>query len=370
MSAVLSRPSSAQQAAEAQARDVAQLFAGHRSLLQSLANSRPGMCMANGWDVTQQTLDGDFELDDNVVQRILQQGGGSSGAVLRATPPAAASGAPQSSASSAVKDYLFPPSPSAPRGTSERLGQELPGAVYGPGNVLANSTAALAGALQGMNERDVARLLQEGLKSIREGRAQRVRLSAHMELYNSAQGRQAPRVRLRVRGLPLQVISRAIPASGGPVTQWRMNGPQTAATLKGPSMTAQQMRNTAVMAGEQRLPGMLRWTQGRVGTGVLAFAPSAALDLYNATEVDLGSRQFSFNGRQFLTDSARSQSGNAIGLAGGALTVAAVGFVTAGAVAGAPLVLLGLGVGIILQVAWNTSGLADDTANLVQRNLN
>jgi hypothetical protein len=290
--------------------------------------------------------------------------------VLRATRPAAASGAPQSSASSAVKDYLFPPSPSAPRGTSERLGQELPGAVYGPGNVLANSTAALAGALQGMNERDVARLLQEGLKSIREGRAQRVRLSAHMELYNSAQGRQAPRVRLRVRGLPLQVISRAIPASGGPVTQWRMNGPQTAATLKGPSMTAQQMRNTAVMAGEQRLPGMLRWTQGRVGTGVLAFAPSAALDLYNATEVDLGSRQFSFNGRQFLTDSARSQSGNAVGLAGGALTVAAVGFVTAGAVAGAPLVLLGLGVGIILQVAWNTSGLADDTANLVQRNLN
>jgi hypothetical protein len=76
MSAVLSRPSSAQQAAEAQARDVAQLFAGHRSLLQSLANSRPGMCMANGWDVTQQTLDGDFELDDNVVQRILQQGDG------------------------------------------------------------------------------------------------------------------------------------------------------------------------------------------------------------------------------------------------------------------------------------------------------
>ena len=363
MSAVLSPPSSAQQAAEAQAREVAQLFAGHRSLLQAMATSRPGMCMANGWDVTQQTLDGDFELDDNVVQRLLQQGGGPPGAVMRATPPAAASGAPQSSA---VKDYLFPPSSTAPRGSPERLGQELPGAVYGPGNVLANSTAALAGAMRGVNERDVARLLQDGLKNIREGRAQRVRLSPHMELYNSAQNRQAPRVRLRVRGLPLPVINRAIPASGGPVTQWRMNGPQTAATLKGPSMTAQQMRNAAVMAGEQRLPGMLRWTQGRAGTGVLAIAPSMALDLYNATEIDLTGRQFDFKGRQFLVDSARSQSGNVLGVIGGAAGVAGAAFLT---VTGAPLVIIGLVTGVAVQVVWNSFGGADISADLMKQAL-
>ncbi len=366
MSAVPSRPSAAQQAAEAQARDVAQLYFGHRSLLQSLATSRPGMCMAHGLDVSVQTLDGDFELDDPVIERLLRDRGGP---VVRAMPPASASGAPQGRGSSMVGDYLSAPPPTAPHGSRERLAQELPGAVYGPGNVLANSTAALAGALQGINEVDVMRRLGEGLVAIRAGRVQRVTLSPHMELYNSAQGRQPPRVRLRIRGLPLQVINRAIPGSGGPVTQWRMNGPGTAATLKGGTMTSQQMRNAAVMAGEQRLPGLLRWTQGRMGTGVLAFAPSAALDLYNATEVDLAGRQFSFNGRQFLVESARSQSGNVLGLAGGAGAVAVVGFVAAGAVAGAPLVIIGLVTGVAVQVVWNTFGGADASADLMQRAL-
>lgn len=368
MSEVPTRPSSAQQAAEAHAREVAQLYAGHRSLLQSLSNSRPGMCMANGLDVSTQTLDGDFELDDPVIERLLREG--RSGPVLRAVPPASANGAPQGSGSSMLRDYLSPPPPSAPVGSRERLGQELPGAVYGPGNVLANSSAALAGALQGVNEADVARRLREGIAAIRAGRVQRVTLSPHMELYNSAQGRQAPRVRLRIRGLPLQVISRAIPGTGGPVTQWRLNGPGTAATLKGGTMTAQQMRNAAVMAGEQRLPTMLRWTQGRLGTGVLAFAPSAALDLYNATEVDLAGRDINFNGRQFLVDSARSQSGNALGVLGGAGAVAVVGFATAGAVAGAPLVIIGLVAGVAVQVVWNTFGGADASADLMQRALN
>jgi hypothetical protein len=102
---------------------------------------------------------------------------------------------------------------------------------------------------------------------------------------------------------------------------------------------------------------------------VLAFAPSAALDLYNATEVDLASRQFSFNGRQFLVESARSQSGNVLGLAGGAGAVAVVGFVAAGAVAGAPLVIIGLVTGVAVQVVWNTFGGADASADLMQRAL-
>jgi hypothetical protein len=131
-------------------------------------------------------------------------------------------------------------------------------------------------------------------------------------------------------------------------------------------MTPQQMRNVAVMAADHGQPSWLRWTQGRVGGGVLAFAPSAALDLYNATEVDRRSREFSFNGGQFLVDSARSQSGNLAGFAGGLVAVA----VFSGVVAGAPLVLIGLGAGVFVQVVWNWSGAGDGAAGLARRALN
>ena len=181
-----------------------------------------------------------------------------------------------------------------------------------------------------------------------------------IELYNSAQGRQAPRVRLRVRGLPIKV-TQAIPAMGGPVTQWRVNGPGTSASLKAGSMTAQRVRNAAVLAGERQLPQVLRWATSKSGGGILTFAPSLLPDAHAAIEGDLlaGGR---FNTHQFLVAQARSQSGNAVGFVGGLFVVAWVG----GATAGAPLVLLGLGVGIAPQVASNASGMADQAGKLAQ----
>ncbi len=316
-----------------------------------------------------ETLDGDFALDAPVVQHLLQQG--PSGPEMRATPPASGRGATQPAGRSRVLNYLFPETePDAPASSIARLNQEAPGAIYGAGNVLGNSSAALAGALQGVNEAGTLRRMQAGLAAINAGGAQRVRLSPHMELYNAAERGQRPRVRLRIRGLPIQVINRAIPGTGGPATQWRANGSGTSATLRGSSMSAQQMRNAAVMAGEQRLPAWLRWTQGRTGSGVLAFAPTAALDLVGSIDVDQASGQRSFNGRRFLVQSAGSQSGNLAGFAGGWGAVWAVGFVTAGAVAGAPLVIIGLVAGVAVQVAFNTAGYGDAIEGAAERALN
>ena len=126
------------------------------------------------------------------------------------------------------------------------------------------------------------------------------------------------------------------------------------------------MRKPAVMAADHGQPNWLRLTQYRVGGGVLALAPSAALDLYNATEMDLRTREFNFNGRQFLVASARSQSGNAVGFGFALIAVASAG----GMVAGAPLVLVGLGVGILVQVVSNWSGQSDREANAMTRALN
>ena len=105
---------------------------------------------------------------------------------------------------------------------------------------------------------------------------------------------------------------------------------------------------------------------GPRGWGVLAFTTSAALDLYNATQVDLRTREFNFNGRQFLVAAARSQSANAVGFGFSALAVtAAVGV----GVAGAPLVIIGLGVGVFVQLVWNWSGAADASAGYMDQAL-
>jgi hypothetical protein len=353
--------SAAQLAANTQARAAADAVRDHRRAIATMANSRSGMCLANGWNVSFDELNGDFAIDADTVDRLLGGGPLQRGPWMSAAPaPRRAPAAP--SGPSAAEKYLFPPAAAGAPGSLERLGEEAGGAVWGPGNIAANSTAALAGALQGVGEASGARRFTEGLRDILAGRAKVVTIAPNIELYNSAQGKQPPRVRLRVRGLPIKVVTQAIPATGGPVTQWRVNGPGTSASLKTGSMTPQQMRNAAVLAGEQKLPGVLRWASTKTGGGVLTFAPSMALDAYDAVEVDLQTGGRSFNTNKFLVAEARSQSGNAVGFVGGLVAVALVG----GAIAGAPLVLLGLGVGIALQVAWNTSGMADQAGNLAQ----
>jgi hypothetical protein len=207
----------------------------------------------------------------------------------------------------------------------------------------------------------VSQRLPQAIADILSRKARLVKLAEGIELYNAAQGRQAPRVRLRVRGLSLRVLRQVIPTVGGPATQWRVNGPATSASLKAQGMTAQQMRNTAVLAGERRLPGLLRATSGKVGGGILTFAPSAALDAYDAFETDAATGESRFNTRKFVVNETRNQSANAVGFGAGLVAVA----LAPAAVAGAPLVLLGLGVGIVAQVVWTWSGAGDKLAGAV-----
>ena len=70
--------------------------------------------------------------------------------------------------------------------------------------------------------------------------------------------------------------------------------------------------------------------------GVLAFAPSAAIDFYASYTSTSGFINVS---NEFLALSAKSQSGNAVAVGAGMLAVSAVGAV------GAPAMLLALGVG-------------------------
>lgn len=346
--------SAAQQAAEAQAFLAAHAYFEQRRTMQSLLGYHPGVCMADGMLVQQQWLNKDFELDESVLRSILR------------TPP----GTPVMRAAPAAAPLRQAPAP-ASTGAGSLL-QEFGDAAFGGRNVLANSSAALSGALLGVAERDFASRMREGLQAINSGQARTFRLSPTMELYNtySPSAGRAPSVRLRVRQLPITVLEQRIPALGGAQNQWRPNAGVNVNTLRTRQMTPQQMRNVAVLAAEHSQPGWLRWAQSTRGAGVLAVAPSLAVDLYNATEVDLRSREFNFNGQQFLVDSARSQSGNAVGVAGGVVAVALVtAAVGAGAIAGAPLVLIGLAGGIVAQALWSYTGAADTSGSMMQRAL-
>jgi hypothetical protein len=355
----------AQRQAQIQAQQFARAVREHRSSLQSLANMRGGMCTADGWIVTHDTIDGDFELDDSLISRIYGPLGATPGPVMSATPPRPVAGQPAGEGPSALSRYLNPPNSTSPAGSAQRFAEEIPGVVYGPGNILGNSSAALAGALQGLGERTGRQALAEGIAAIQSRAAKVVKLGPNVELYNAAKPNQAPRVRLRVRQMPMTYVRSTVPTVGGPVTQWRMNGPGTAATLKAQGMTSQQMRNVAIMASEQKLPAPLRWSSGRIGGGVLAFGPSLAIDTYNSIETDLSTGQRSFNRDAFLVASAKSQSGNLVGLVGG---LAAVALMPA-AIAGAPLILIGLGAGIVAQLVWNAAGGGDAAEQMAKQAL-
>lgn len=359
--------SAAQQDANAHAAMTLHAYATQRSALQRLLDIRPGVCAVGGQGLSQQILDGDFALDEPLLQGLLH--GPQAGPVLRAAPRPAAPPASRDAGAGALDAlgrYLVPNEPAAAPGTARRVREELHSGVYGPTNIAANSTAALAGGLRALAERDIAGKLREGLESITSGRANRVVLSAHLELYNAAPARRPPRVRLRVRRLPLPVLQSAVPTLGGPQNQWRPNPSVGAHTLKARAMSDARVTQVAALAADHGLPPWLRWTQGRMVGGVLTFAPSAALDLYNAASVDLEAREFSFDGRRFAVDSARSQSGNLVGFAGGAIAVVLVG---ATSLVGAPVLLIGLGAGIAAQVAWNSFGGADWAAGQARRAL-
>jgi hypothetical protein len=351
----------AQLQAQAEAQQMLQALRSNRSATQALLNARSGMCLRNGMNISYDELNGDFDLDSSVVHQLF---GSHGGPAFRPMPPPAPASGP-----SALHNYLYPPPPTAPAGTAARFAEELPGVAYGAGNIAGNVTAAAAGALQGLGERTGRQAMAQGVAAILSRQAQRVRLSPHLELYNAAQGRQAPRVRLRVRGLAMTRMQSMVPGAGGAVTQWRVNGAGTSASLRVQGMSAQQIRNTAVMAAEHRLPAGLRFASGPWGGGFLAFAPTAGLDLWKNIHTDTAGVT-RLDGRQFLIDSAESQSANAVGFATSmAITVGAGLAFGAAAAVSAPIIFVALAGGLLMQLAWNTTGMAVRTKDAAARAL-
>ncbi len=104
----------------------------------------------------------------------------------------------------------------------------------------------------------------------------------------------------------------------------------------------------------RRLTGSTWLGSARVG-GVLTFGPTLINDVLNNYNHTAKPAQ-KFNYKQFAVDSAKNQTGNALGMAAG-FGVAIL--LTGGMVAGAPLILLSMGVGFAVSIAYDRLGMDD-----------
>jgi hypothetical protein len=325
-----------------------------------------GQCAADGWDLCTETLNGEFDLDTPVGQDLLRRLIVQQPSVLHTlqtwepsvplarVPMRTTAPRPEDDMPPWLRDYLFG------QWGGAGVQSEIRSASVGPGNIVGNGLAAAqTAAMMGMQGQTAARL-NEASRQIATGASRTVRINQFMDLYNANQGKGAPRLRLRIRNLPVTV---AAPIPGA---QWRTNGKGTAHSTRWTTPTANQVRGAGTVAAENRWARSMGWSSGKLGTGLITFAPTAALDAWSSIEFDMnaaGKRHIrSFDTNKFLITSARNQSGNAVGLAASMASVPVAVAIAAGlglTVAGAPLVLIGLATGIAVQVVWNAAGGAD-----------
>lgn len=244
-----------------------------------------------------------------------------------------------------------------------RFLQELQEASADEGNLAGHAHATLDASLREAWRRQA----QAGFQSLLSGQAPSLRVGRHIvvEARKIGQGgmlRAGARLQVRITQLPMAVIqqlpSPVVLKSRGTVGTLRV-GARDAAGLHS---AAQTIAHARVQSSQ-----LLRGLSSKAGVGVLAFGPSAAIDFYNSARWTDGGLEVNWKG--FAVASAKSQTGNLAGLAGGVLAGgAAVGLAGISAV-GAPVILIGLAGGIVAQAVWGWLGADEAAARAVERQL-
>lgn len=247
----------------------------------------------------------------------------------------------------------------------DRLWKEAKDAAFGwgnlPGNVVTSAEIGLRAAWKAQ-----VRLALSGLASGRKLGS--VKLSPHITLESFKIGkggdlRKGAAIKVRIKGLPMTVMH-ALPApvvmkAGGAFGSMRVSPANTRAMVSaGDAITNARSKSSTFLriAGAKGVPGLL------------AFGPSAVIDLANSIEKSGDSS--SVNWRGFAVRSASSQSGNAAGFAAGAIVTGVTGFFAGAVVAGSlPVLVIAFGFGLVVQAAWNYSGTQDKSAKWVEDRL-
>lgn len=239
---------------------------------------------------------------------------------------------------------------------SSKLAGVVYDTLFGGGNLPGNISSVTEIALKAAWERQA----MNGFKSLTSGTASSViRLGPHItiEPRNIGKGgdlRKGARMMVRIRGLPMTVVH-SLPA---PIIS-KAGGEFGAIRVGARDLARMELAGAAIADARFQSVSALRGASTRFGGGVLAFGPSAVIDMYNSARYENGA--LSVDWRGFAMKSARSQSGNLIGAAAGSgVAGIAVAFALITPV-GWPVVLVGFGVGLAAQVAWGMAG-GDDWA--------
>jgi hypothetical protein len=313
----------------------------------------------------------DFALDDPVARRLLQVASGQGGnrdliASWAASCPVVPFRGPTASIGP-----MPPALPSTAPGTS--LGSSLLNgfdnpvmdATFGGGNILGN-TFGVYQALDHTAGRAVFDIQQaRAVDRIVSGSQQSARINSMVQIYDAnAQARATalrngttltaaqaqPRLRVKLGSLPMEIIDPHLADRLRAGVIGRSHG----ATNFGP--TAQSLVSRGVV--EAQWAQRMKFLGSKSFGGILAFAPSAVIDLAAS------SRGGSFDGKDFLVRSAKSQSLNLLGFGAGL----AIGFLFAGAAIGAaPLVLLVVGTGVVVQLTADVLGVDSASERVMRR---
>jgi hypothetical protein len=346
--------SSAQQEAQRQAQQTLSAVQSYQTMLP--VNYRHhdggGICRADGWDVSVQQLSGEYDLDDVLAQQIVASALGPT--VSSITADASALNSAKTAAETAwLKQYLYG-DPAGSTGSVDRLLSEGRNATAGPGNVLGNANEIKKTINAAVDKRTSDALLA-AVRKMQSGPSSNIKINQYMTLYNAnTSGKGRPRPRLRIAGLPMQVIT---PALGEGARMAAQYGSVSARVFGASKLEAHRLGKFAAGQHWSSTASSLNgWKMG----GVLTFAPSAALDAYSSYEQDFRGDS-RFNWHMFGVASAKSQSGNLLGAASGAIAMKVIGATAVGmtTLAGAPLILIGLGVGITVQLVWGWQGGSD-----------
>jgi hypothetical protein len=284
-------------------------------------------------DVFGTTLDRQFDLDTPVGVALVPE--------LASSDPDAAL---------ALMTMLMPPNQSLPPDEYfNKMVVALQDSTVGWGNVLGNLGASTTAALRAAWKRSASRHIQ----AILSGEAQSIVISPYVKIQShkiSKAGdlRKGAKLIVRVTGLPTKIVQKLeVPFAIRPDAR------SYAVRISARDVGRLERGATAIASARINSSLSLRVAKG----GVLAFAPSAAIDFYKSYTSTSG---FINVRNEFLALSAKSQSGNAVAVGAGMLAVSAVGAV------GAPAMLLALGVGVIVQTAWITLGGDEAAGNLVR----
>jgi hypothetical protein len=316
-----------------------------------------GICRADGWDVSLHQLEGDYDLDDVLAQQIVASALGST--VSGITPHTSApSGASTPTDTAWLQAYLTG-DPAGTVGSVDRLLSEGKNAVGGPGNIL-DKANEVKKAINAAVDKRTSDALQAAVRAMKPGASSSIKINQYMTLYNANNtGKGRPRPRLRISGLPMQVIT---PALGEDARMAAQYGSASARALGTSALEAQRLGK---FAAGQHWSKAATYMNGGWGGAALTFVPSAALDAYKHVSRDVqGDVRFNLNG--FLIDSAKSQSGNAAGWVAGLI---AAPIAVAFGLTAAPVILVSLIAGVTAQIVWGATGMSDMASSEAERAL-